>query len=398
VSNGSEPGADVEAGRAVLATAAAGNFAQLGARFMISPVVPLVLVAFDATKSQVGLALTGMWGVYALLQFPSGVLADRIGERPLVLVGLGGATLGAALVAVAPSLLLFGLFALVLGAATGLFFSPVSSLLSRLYASRGGALGALTAGGAVAGVAYPALGGLIGARFGWRAAVALGAAIALPVVVASARTLPRLPPANPGRRLRTLIEPGALVRLLGRPGVAFTTLLSVFTGFTFQAFSSFFPTFLVEFRGLTTGEAGLAFGAAFALSAVAQPTAGRLSDATSRDLLIATSVTLAGSGLTVLLLVPGVAGLAVGTALLGVGFSWPGPLQARVMDQFSEAERGFGFGLVRTSYMVLAAPGSAIVGALADTGGWVVGYGVVVALLAACLLALGTNRALGLGL
>lgn len=68
------------------------------------------------------------------------------------------------------------------------------------------------------------------------------------------------------------------------------------------------------------------------------------------------------------------------------------------MDQFSDDERGFGFGLVRTSYMLLAAPGSAVVGALTDTGGWVLGYGVVVVLLAGCLLALGTNRALGLGL
>jgi MFS family permease len=381
-----------------LITAAAGDFTQLGSRLAISPVVPLVLVAFETTKSEVGLALTGMWAVYALVQFPSGVLADRFGERPLVLVGLGGAAVGTGLLALAPSLPLFGLFALVLGAATGLFFAPISSLLSRLFESRGGALGVLTAGGGVAGVAFPAVGGVVGARFGWRAAIALGAAVALPVVLVSARTLPRLSPANPERSLRTLVDLKPIGTLLARPGVTFSLLLAVVTTFTFQAFSSFFPTFLVEFRGLSTGEAGLAFGTAFAISAVAKPVAGRLSDVTSRDHLIATSVGLTGVGLLVLLFAPGVTGLVGGTVLIGTGVSWAGPLQARVMDQFSDDERGFGFGLVRTSYMLLAAPGSAVVGALTDTGGWVLGYGVVVVLLAGCLLALGTNRALGLGL
>jgi MFS family permease len=68
------------------------------------------------------------------------------------------------------------------------------------------------------------------------------------------------------------------------------------------------------------------------------------------------------------------------------------------MDQLSDAERGFGFGLIRTVYMLLAASGSIVVGWLADTGGWVPAYGVVILLLVGCLLALGTNRALGLEL
>jgi hypothetical protein len=48
--------------------------------------------------------------------------------------------------------------------------------------------------------------------------------------------------------------------------------------------------------------------------------------------------------------------------------------------------------------MLLAASGSVVVGSLADVAGWPTAYGTVVALLAACLLALGANRALGLGL
>jgi hypothetical protein len=48
--------------------------------------------------------------------------------------------------------------------------------------------------------------------------------------------------------------------------------------------------------------------------------------------------------------------------------------------------------------MFLAAPGSVVVGTLADTGGWVFGYGAVIAVLGLCLVALGVNKAFSLGL
>jgi len=136
----------------VLAVVAGGNFTQLGARFLLSPVVPFVIADLDASESTVGLALTLMWATYALFQFPSGVLADRFGERRLLLTGLAGAALGTGLIALAPSLPVYALFTVVLGAGAGLFFSPASALLSRLFDESGGALGALTAGGALAGV------------------------------------------------------------------------------------------------------------------------------------------------------------------------------------------------------------------------------------------------------
>jgi MFS family permease len=384
--------------RRVLAVVTAGNFAQLGVRFVIGPIVPLVLVEFEATRSGVGTALTAMWAVYALAQFPSGVFADRFGERRLLLTGLAGTVVGAAAVAVAPSLVLFGAALVVLGAGTGLFFSPGSSLLSRVYEEHGGALSALTAGGALAGVVFPAGAGLVGVRYGWRVAVAAAALVSLPVVLATLVVIPKTPPAAPDRGLAELLNVGRMVALLKRPSVAYTTGVAVLTGFTFQAVSSFLPTFMVQYRGVGTGTAGLLFAVVFGISAVAQPTAGRLSDAVSRDFAIATSAALTASAFVVLLAVEGRVGLYAGTALLGAGISWPGTVQARVMDQLSASERGFGFGLVRTVYMLLAASGSVVVGALADTGGWVPAYGIVVVLLVGGLCALGANRVLGLNL
>ncbi|PSQ18118.1 MFS transporter, partial [Halobacteriales archaeon QS_8_69_73] len=63
--------------------------ATMVARLAISPVVPDVTAAFSVSRSAVGLALTGMWAAYALAQFPSGVLADRVGERRIILAAVG---------------------------------------------------------------------------------------------------------------------------------------------------------------------------------------------------------------------------------------------------------------------------------------------------------------------
>ena len=384
--------------RTALASAVTANFGQFGARVAISPFVLAIAAGFVTSKAVVGLVLTGMWAAYALWQFPSGVLADRFGEHRLLALGLAGTVVGAFLVAAAPSLWLFGAAVLLLGAGTGLFFSPASALLSRLFEEQGGPLGTLTAVGALAGVIFPAVGGFVGEEYGWRTAVLLSNVVAVPVLIGTLVYVPSVAPANPTRRLSAALDPGRLERLFSRPSVAYTTVIAILVGFTFQAFSSFFPTFLHEYHGVDTEVAGLLFAVAFGLSTVAQPIAGRLSDRRSRDLAIAGSVTLAGSGLVILLLARGIPGLAIGTVVLGTGISWPGALQARFMDQFTDEERGFGFGLVRSVYMFLAAPGSVVVGTLADTGGWVFGYGAVIAVLVLCLVALGVNRAFSLGL
>jgi len=77
--------------------------------------------------------------------------------------------------------------------------------------------------------------------------------------------------------------------------------------------------------------------------------------------------------------------------------SWGAPLQSRFMDLLSDAERGAGFGLVRTAYMVVGASGSVVVGAVSDVAGWTVAFGLLAGVMALGLVALLANRLLRLG-
>lgn len=384
--------------RSTLYVIASGNFAQFGTRILIGALVPFLLLDFQTTKASIGLALTGMWAIYALFQFPSGILADQYGERQLLLVALGGSAVGVVLVALAPSLLVFALFLLVLGAGAGLFYPPASVLVTRLYDEHGSAIGTLAAFGTFAGLVYPAVGGFAAERLGWRLVLGLTAVFISGVVLTTARVVPRVPPVNDGTALRDSIDLGEYRALLARPALLYTIAMAFAFIFTFQGVSSFYPTFLFEYHGIDRGVAGAMLGGVLGVSSVAQPIAGRLSDSFSRDGMLVVSILLLVSSLAVLLGVQSTAGAVAGSLILGTGLSFPGPLQARFMDLLGEAERGYGFGLVRTVYMFLGASGSVAVGTLADASGWVPAYGLVAGLLAVCLLLLAVNHLFSLDL
>jgi len=375
----------------VLGTLSLGNFAQIGARFVLSPVVPLVILEYDVTKASVGLVLTGMWAVYGLSQFPSGVLADRYGERRILFMGIASTATGSALIALAPAFSIFVMFALLLGIGAGLFFTPGASLLSTLFEDDGKALGVFTAAAAAAGVVYPAVGGFVGGSIGWRYAVGVSALVPIPIALAILLWIPAPSAGTPTEGPSTIVDLGRIRSLLGRPGVIYSILLAVMFGFVFQAITSFLPTFLQEYHGLTTGMAGLTFGIMFALSAIVQPVTGAFSDRTSRDVALGITALTTGTAILILLFIPGLTAVLLGTIVLGTGMSWPGVLQARLMDQLPEDRRGFGFGFMRTVYMFFAAPGSVVVGTIADQGGWQLGYGSIAALLCITILVLASG-------
>lgn len=364
----------------MLVLASAGNFSQLGARMLISPLVPAIMVTFGVTKSRVGLVLTGMWAVYALFQYPGGTLGDRFDERRMLFVALAFTAAMPVLIGAAPTFLVFGIFVLLLGAGAGLYFPVASSMLTKRYEGTGQALSILTAGGSIAGLIYPAAAGFLVVAVGWRPTMAGGGLVAFAVLVGGI-LFTRSPDGGNDDSSVDWLTPGEMIDILRRPGLAVTVALSIGFGFTWQGLSSFFPTFLYEYWSLSETAAGVAFGGLYLLSSVAQPAVGRLSDAFDRDVAMLTSATLAGSGLLILLFAPSLPFVIVGVVVLGLGVSWPGVVQARIMDHFGDAERGQGFGYIRAVYMLGGSLGSVVVGTLADALGWPVAYGLLVGLL-----------------
>ena len=362
--------------------------ATMAARLVISPVVPEITADFSVSTGAIGLALSGMWAAYALSQFPSGVLADRVGERRIILVAVGLTAVSSLLLAVAPSYPVFAATTVVLGAGAGLHYSVATSFLARHFEGGvGRAIGIHVSGGPLAGLLAPVAAAAVGSRYGWRPALLVGAGVALPVFALFWLRIDPTPPARPGVSMRSRFELGPLTELLGRPEIRYSTAMAVGGAFCWQATASFLPAFLIGHHGRSPATAGALFSVYFVIHGVSQPLMGGLSDRIGRDVVAAVAFGTGAVGYAVLVAGSGAAVVAA-IPLVGVAMSWGAPVQSRFIDSLASDERAAGFGLVRTVYMLLGALGSVVVGGLSDVAGWAVAFGALVALLGAeCLLA-----------
>jgi len=385
----------------VLSSTLLAFFSIMSARVIIGPLMPMIIPSFSVTKSLVGLSLTGMWAAYAVTQLPGGVLADRIGERTVVLVALTLTTISSLLLSLSPSFPLFALVVVVLGISAGLYYSPATKIITRTFENRGQALGIHSAGGPLAGLVAPVVAGYLGVRYGWRVGVLLGAAIGLPALLLFMNVVSpgsSDDPAGESGAERSLHVTGTIGEFLGRPAVVYTVLIYAIAEFSFQSFSSFFPIFVVEHLWYDTAEAGVVFGSIFAVSSLAMPLMGRLSDAFRYDLALV--VSLSSGSLGYYAFVSLSSGLLVIPAalILGLGLSWGGVLNARSTDLFSSSDQATGFGMIRTIALLVGSLGSVVTGTLADSFGWPVAFGFVAGLHLIAVASLGVNRLFDLGL
>jgi len=375
---------------AALSMCVGAYFAVRLAQLLVSPLVPSLRGTFGVSRGTIGLILTGMWLVYACSQVPSGAAADRYGPRRVVVAALGCTTVAALALAAAPSTLTFGAFTLVLGVGAGLYYTPATALLADRFDDVGRVIGVHRVGSQVAGLVAPALAALLGARFGWRVAVGSGALVAatcLCVVGLRGSAAPR--PAATATDGGTAVRPRALLAVLARPPVAFSAALAAMGEFAALATLSFLPAFLVEHHGLSLSAAGALFGAYFVVVAALQPVSGWLSDRFGRDAVTGTLFATGAVGYVALAVGEGLAVAVPAVALVGVAMAWGPPVQSRAVDALADAERGVGFGAVRTSYILVGALGPAAVGTLADAAGWTASVGLLAGVLgfAAAVLA-----------
>jgi MFS family permease len=369
-------------------------FAVRFSQVAIGPLVSTIIGEFTLSRADIGVALTGMWVAYALVQLPGGLVADRVGERSTVVLALAvtGTATAALTLATSGALFLAGLVAMGVGA--GLYYNPATSLLEMEFESVGRVVGTHRVGGQSAGAIGPIAVTALAFGYGWRSAFACGAVLA---VAMAALFYWWTEPTSPDSR-----EPGgpiadtdALRRLAARPHTRRTTLMATLVEFAGLASMSFLPVFLVQHVGLRTGPANVLLATYFAVVALVQPFGGYLSDRLGRDVTTALLAVAGVAGYGALAL--GISLLAVpGVVLAGTGVSSVSVIQSRMLDGLPDRDQGAGFGLFRTGYLLVGASGTAVVGTLADAFGWTVAFGslglVFAVLLGSAVAFRGTDR------
>jgi len=354
----------------LLGAIAFGWFLTLGTRFLLPAILPQIKLAFDIGNTTAGVAITAVWLGYGLMQFPAGVLVDRLDERTLLSVSLAlaGACIGS--ISVAP---IFGVFLLACGAlglATGLFGTSRGIALAKFFQSkRGRAFGVTLGAGSVGSAALPVIGSRVTGIAGWRIAVGL----TVPLFLLSALGVWLLVPGDGDEE--TEDDGFELEQFVGtlrdsfanRPiviGVAAYTLML----FTYQALTGFLPTYLIQEKGLNQGTASLLFALLFLSGAGFQLGCGSAADRFgTRPVIIAIAVV----GVVTLAVLPAVSGIVILSILIVVMASRiaaASVMNPYIIEGLPDEGTGTLWGLLRTGFFSVGATGSTVVGALSDAG------------------------------
>ncbi|MFB6094392.1 MAG: MFS transporter [Halanaeroarchaeum sp.] len=345
-----------------------GWFLTLGARFLVPALLPFVKAEFGLENTGAGLVVTVVWLTYGVMQFPAGVLVDRVGERTLLSTSAGLAAISMLGFAVAPSYPLFLLAGAGFGLATGLYGPARGIALTRRFdAVEGVAFGTVLGAGSVGAAVLPFAVALSAGVVDWRVSVgAIGPAFFL-----AALGLARVVPENLGDGAPTpSLSRGVsrTARALTRRRVGTAVAAIVLMLFVFQGLTAFYPTYLVVEGRLSQSTASALYAVLFLAGGAFQLGAGRFADRFGyRRVLVATGAV----SVVPLLVLPRVHGLGwfgIVTVLIALRLAIAPMTNAYIVGSLSEESRGTSWGLIRTGFFVLGAFGSVVVGGLADLG------------------------------
>jgi MFS family permease len=149
---------------------------------------------FGLAPGATGLVLALFFAPFALLQYPFGVLSDRVGRTVPVLVGSGLYGVGVALVGQAPTLLTVGVLVVAVGVLGALMAPATMALVTDLAPSteRGVAMGGFNAAGSVGFLAGILVGGSVADAAGYPAAFLAAGGFELLVALAALPAFLRL--------------------------------------------------------------------------------------------------------------------------------------------------------------------------------------------------------------
>jgi MFS transporter, FSR family, fosmidomycin resistance protein len=384
-------------GRVLLGTITAAHFAHHTSNSLLNPLLPLIRDAFALSYAQSGFAVSAYSLSLGLSNGPIGLLADRIGSRTVIVVGLVLTGLVSVALAQAGEYAQLLILLLALGIISGTYHAPAAALIARSFSPRvrGSAMGFHITGGHLSFFAAPLLAAYLATTTGtWRTPYLWFAIV--PVVLGVLLWLVASPDRQtraaadlwaPFREIRTVISTiGPLVSL----SVAFQVGIS--------AMFAFLALYLVDARGISPALAATAFGFTQLLGVIGAPAGGWLSDRLGRRTPILISLGFIGPSVYLLTLVPNEL-LVIPLVIFGLAFSMRGTAtEVLVMDTAPADRRGAVLGAYYLAAQPIGGIATPIFGAIAGVTGIAAAFsGVGLLLVAMSLVAVVAGRGMRQG-
>lgn len=345
----------------------------------VPPLVSLLVSDLRISYAEAGLLMSLFALPGVALAIPMGMLADRYGQRGIIIVSFIVLLIGQAAFALGHSFPVLGIGRVVSGAGAVSLFILLPQMVAKWFTNRelGVAMGILNTGMPLGTILSLNLLSLAGELLGWRSAAWLSMGIpALAFIVVL--LLFQLPPEQARPVLVQRESPFRGIRTVGHPmwvlGISWlmfnAALISLFT---------FTPGFLTA-SGLNVSRAGLIASSVMWPSLLVSPAVGLLIDRVGHQ-----KAMIMGGGFA----------LAVLIALAPVGLGWifaimlligvaqtfvPSPTMALAPEIMPPEKLGLGYGVIGTCLNLGVIVGPAVVGWVRDaTGSFTAGYATMAA-------------------
>ncbi len=369
----------------LLVTVAIGWAFTLGMRFIIPTLLSQIEETFPVSDTLAGLAITALWIGYALMQFPAGVLVNRLGERRLLSTSLCLSGVSMLLLGFAPVFGVFFLGSAAYGLTSGLYGPSRGTVLSRTFTrNAGAAFGITLAIGSLGSAFLPNIAAATVAAVGWRAILAGLSVPFFVMAVAAWNVVPERSsedgsPSGDSPNADTVSDGGEsdttstsalpdfreLLGTLSDRSILLSTLSVAILLFAYQGITAFLPTYL-QTKGLSQGTAALLFGFMFVVGAASQIVAGSAADRVGIKpvLLVVTAIGVVAP--IALTLVSGKLAVAVVVGILGTRMAVNAVTNSYIVGALPDHLQGSAWGFIRTGFFLVGSTGSTFMGFFAD--------------------------------
>ena len=346
---------------------------------MLTPLMPFIRDDFSLNYTQAGVLISAFTLSYGVSQLPGGWLADRLGQRMLIVFGISGTAFVGLLVGLSTSYLMLVILLVLMGVTGGGYHPAASPLVSASVEakSRGRALGLHQIGGSASFFLAPMISVSIASVLGWR-----GSFIALSIPIAIFGILLYILLKRFGYAEKQVEvesenpEPEKNTKGVRRL-VAFITLGIAIQVLVFSAIS-FIPLFIVDGFGRSEEVAAALLALIYSGGIWAGPLGGYLSDRLGKVPVMLCMGILAGPFIFLLNLAP--FGWGLNAVLLGLSvtmFSTMPVSEVYIITQSSQRRRSAILGI----YYFASRGGSGLVapalGYLIDHFGFDIGFTVM---------------------
>jgi ACS family glucarate transporter-like MFS transporter len=287
---------------------------------LLNPMMPFIRSDLKLDYTQAGVVISAFSITTGISQLPAGWLADRLGARLMVLLGVSGVAVAGLLVGLSHSYFTLIAFLVVAALFGGGYHPAASAAIATVVPleKRGRSLGLHLIGGSSSFWAVPLIAAPIAVIWGWRGPYVI---FAIPVFFLGI-TLYRVI----GRQTKAAIRTSQPIAKSTASGVtriqwqilAPFLLMSIATGTMTQSIAAYYALYLVDHFSLSAQTAAMFMAIQPGVVVFTAPLAGYLADRFGSILLVTSASLLSGPVLFAMSIVPNVALFVILLVLMGV--------------------------------------------------------------------------------